>query len=158
VLELFRNRSGAELHPVTYKASAQAVTDVMGGHIALSIDTLIATAPHIASGKLKAVGVSSLKRPAALPSVPTFAESGLANFDLVAWNVWFAPKGTPPEIVSKLNTELVKVLQDPEIQQKLRALGYEPGGPDNAGQVAAFVRAEAQKWGELIRAAGIKAE
>jgi tripartite-type tricarboxylate transporter receptor subunit TctC len=158
VLELFKQTSGAELFPVAYKGAAQALTDLMGGQIQLSIDTLISTAPHIASGKIKALGVSSRARPAALPSTPTFAEAGLKGFDLVAWNVWFAPRGTPPAIVAKLNAEIAAVLKDPEVQQRLRQLGYEPGAGEDPKRVAEFVQAEAQKWGELIRRAGIKAE
>ena len=158
VLELFRQTSGAELFAVTYKASATGLTDLMGGQVQLSIDTLIATAPHIASGKLKALGVSSKTRPGALRSVPTFAESGLAGFDLAAWNVWFAPHGTPDAIVTRLNEALAKVLADPDLQQRLRQLGYEPGAGEDARRVGEFVRSEAGKWGELIRRAGIKAE
>jgi tripartite-type tricarboxylate transporter receptor subunit TctC len=158
VYELLKQLSGAELFPVNYKASGQAMTDLMGGQVQLSIDTLIATAPHINAGKLKALGVSSLKRPAALASVPTFAESGIPGFDLVAWNVWFAPRGTPVEIVAKLNAEIAAVLADANIQQRLRQLGYEPGTGEDPSRVAAFVRAESDKWGQLIRRAGIKAD
>jgi tripartite-type tricarboxylate transporter receptor subunit TctC len=158
VYELFKQLSGADLFPVAYKASSQAMTDLMGGQVQLSIDTLIATAPHIGSGKLKALGVSSLKRPAALSAVPTFAESGIPKFDLAAWNVWFAPRGTPADIVAKLNSEIAAVLADAEVQQRLRQLGYEPGAGENPKRVAEFVQGESQKWGELIRRAGIKAE
>jgi len=158
VYELFKQISGAELYPVNYKASGQAMTDLMGGQVQLSIDTLIAAAPQIAGGKIKALGSSSLKRPATLAGVPTFAESGLPKFDLVAWNVWFAPRGTPAEVVSKLNTEIAAVLADPEVMQRLRQLGYEPGTGEKPAQVAEFVHAEGQKWGGLIRRAGIKAE
>jgi len=158
VYELFKQISGAELYPVSYKASGQAMTDLMGGQVQLSIDTLIAAAPQIAGGKIKALGVSSIKRPATLAGVPTFAESGLPRFDLAAWNVWFAPRGTPPDIVNKLNSEITAVLTDPEVMQKLRQLGYEPGTGEKPAQVAEFVHAEGVKWGGLIRKAGIKAE
>ena len=158
VLELMTRTSGAVFNPISYKASATAMTDLMGGHVQLSIDTVIAAAPQVASGKLKALGVTTAKRAGNLPGAPTFAESGLPGFDLAAWNVWFAPRGTPPEIVTKLNEELRKVLGDAEVQGKLRALGYEPGGTQTAAQVGEFMRAEEKKWGDLIRAAGIKAE
>jgi tripartite-type tricarboxylate transporter receptor subunit TctC len=158
VYELFKQLSGAELFPVTYKASGQAMSDLMGGQVQLSIDTLIAASPHIGSGKLKALGVSSLKRPAALAAVPTLAESGLPRFDLVAWNVWFAPRGTPPEVVTVLNSGIAAVLASADVQQRLRQLGYEPGAGENPARVAEFVDAESRKWGELIRRAGIKAE
>lgn len=158
VLELATKSSGVRFNPVAYKASATAMTDLMGGHIPLSIDTVIAAGPQVAGGKLKALAVSTRTRSSALPGVGTFAEAGLRNFDLAAWNVWFAPRGTPPAIVNQLNAELRKVLAEPEIQAKLRALGYEPGGTEDAARVAEFVRSESAKWGELIRGAGIKAE
>lgn len=157
-LELLQISSGTTVNAVPYKASASAVSDVMGGHVDLSIDTITAVTAPIADKKVKALGVTSVTRATALKDVPTFAENGLQNFNLTAWNVWFAPKGTAPEIVSKLNSEVVKVLADPEVQQKLRAIGFEPGGTDDPDRVAAFVAAEAQKWGDLIRRAGIKAE
>ena len=158
VLELLTKSSGARFNPIAYKASGTAMTDLIGGHVQLSIDTVIAAGPQVASGKLKALAVSSAKRSAALPAVPTFAEAGLAGYDLAAWNVWFAPRGTPPDIVAKLNAEIRKVLADTEVQTRLRALGYEPAGTEEPSRVAEFVRGEAVKWGELIRGAGIKAE
>jgi tripartite-type tricarboxylate transporter receptor subunit TctC len=158
VLELLTKSSGAQFNTIPYKASGTAMTDLMGGHVQLSIDTVIAAGPQVTSGKLKALAVSSLKRSSALPAVGTFAEAGLPGFDLVAWNVWFAPRGTPPEIVTKLNAELRRVLADAEVQAKLRTLGYEPSGSEDPQRVGEFVRAEAQKWGDLIRGAGIRAE
>jgi tripartite-type tricarboxylate transporter receptor subunit TctC len=158
VFELLQTSSGAQFNAVPYKASASAVSDVLGGHVDLSIDTIIAVTPLVADKKVRPLGVSSLTRATSLKDIPTFAENGLQNFNLTAWNVWFAPKGTPPEIVSKLHDELVKVVADPEVQRQLRTIGFEPGGPDNPEQVAAFIATEAQKWGDLIRRAGIKAE
>lgn len=107
---------------------------------------------------MKALGVTSATRASVLPNVPTFAESGVPGFSLVAWNVWFAPRGTPPEIVARLNAEIAHVLADAEVVAKLRALGYEPGTGEDPKGVAEFVQAESRKWGELIRAAGIKAD
>jgi len=158
VLEMLHKTSGARLNPIGYKASAGAMTDLMGGHVNLSIDTVIAAAPHVTSGKLLGIAVSTAKRTYALPNVPSFTEAGLEGFDLAAWNVWFAPKGTPVDIVNKLNDELRKVLADADVQGRLRALGYEPGGAQSPKEVGAFVADETRKWGDLIRAAGIKAE
>ncbi len=158
VLEMLKKTSGAPFNAIAYKASATAMTDLMGGHVNLSIDTVIAAAPQVNGGKLKALAVSTAKRSGVLPNVPTFEESGLSGFDIAAWNVWLAPRGTPADIVAKLNTELKKVLTTPEVQARLRALGYEPAGTQSAAQVAEFLRAEEKKWGDLIRAAGIKAE
>ncbi len=158
VLELLHKTTGARFNPIAYKASAAAMTDLMGGHVNLSIDTVISAAPHVTSGKLSGIAVSTATRTAALPNVPTLAEAGLGGFDIAAWNVWFAPKGTPMDIVDKLNDELRKVLLDPEVKSRLRALGYEPSGMQNSKLVGDFVTAESKKWGDLIRAAGLKAE
>ena len=102
--------------------------------------------------------MTSATRTSVLPSVPSFAESGLPGFSLVAWNIWFAPRGTPPAIVEKLNVEIAKVLAEPDTAAKLRGLGYEPGQADDPQKVSAFVNAETKKWGDLIRAAGITAD
>ena len=158
VLELLSVTSGAQFKDIAYKGSAAAVTDLMGGHVQLSIDTAMAATPHVNSGKLKALGVSTAGRTAVLPNVRTFNESGISGFDLSAWNVWFAPKGTPPEIVERLNHEIRAVLVDPEIKAKMRALGYEPAGAESPQKVAEFVRAETRKWGDLVKSAGLKGE
>ena len=158
VLELLQNKTSTKLFPVAYKASNAALSDVLGGHVELAIDTVIATTPQIESGKLKALGVSSVVRSESIPNVPTFAEAGVPDFDLVAWNIWLAPKGTPTAIVTKLNAEINAALSDPDVQQKLRKLGYIPAGKDDPAAVAEFIRNETTKWGDLIRQAGIKAE
>ena len=150
--------SRANFRNVPYKGSTAAITDVLGGHVQLSIDTAMAATPQISAGKIKALGVTSATRTSVLPSVPSFAESGLPGFSLVAWNVWFAPRGTPPAIVEKLNVEIAKVLAEPDTAAKLRGLGYEPGQADDPQKVSAFVNAETKKWGDLIRAAGITAD
>ena len=158
VLELLSVTSGAQFKDIAYKGSAAAVTDLMGGHVQLSIDTAMAATPQVNSGKLKALGVSTAGRTAVLPNVRTFNESGIPGFDLSAWNVWFAPKGTPPEIVDRLNQEIRALLADPEIKAKMRALGYEPAGTESPRMVAEFVRAETKKWGGLVKSAGLKGE
>ena len=99
VFELLQNKSQAKLFPVAYKASNTALSDVLGNHIDLAIDTVIATTPQIQAGKLKGIAVSSATRSLSLPDVPTFSEGGLKDFDLAAWNIWLAPKGTPDAIV-----------------------------------------------------------
>lgn len=158
VLELLSKSSGASFKDVPYKGSSAAMTDILGGHVQVSIDTAMAATPQVQAGKMKALGVTSAGRATVLPAVPTLAESGVPGFSLVAWNVWFAPQGTPPDIVAKLNTEIRHVLADSDTIAKLRALGYEPGQGEDPRKVAEFVQAETNKWGELIRSAGIKAE
>ena len=158
VLELLQKSSGAQFKNVPYKGSSTAITDVLGGHVQLSIDTAMAATPQVQSGKMKALGLTALSRSTVLPGVSTFSESGLPGFNLVAWNVWFAPQGTPADIVARLNTEIRAVLADSDIAGKMRSLGYEPGAGDDAAKVGEFIRAESAKWGALIRGAGIKAE
>lgn len=158
VLELLSKSSGVSFKDVPYKGSSAAMTDILGGHVQVSIDTAMAATPQVQAGKMKALGVTSSGRATVLPAVPTLAESGVPGFSLVAWNVWFAPQGTPPDIVAKLNTEIRHVLADSDTIAKLRALGYEPGQGEDPRKVAEFVQAETNKWGELIRSAGIKVE
>ena len=158
VLELMAKSSAASFKDIPYKGSTAAISDVLGGHVQLSIDTAMAATPQVQSGKMKALGVTSSARTSVLPTVPTLAESGLPGFNLVAWNVWFAPQGTPADIVAKLNAEMRQVLTDADTIAKLRALGYEPGVGEDPKKVADFVQSETSKWGELIRSAGIKAE
>ena len=158
VLEMLSITSDSRFKDIPYKGSSAAVSDLLGGHVQLSIDTAMAATTLVSNGKLKALGVSTLKPTAVLPGVGTFAESGLAGFDLSAWNVWFAPAGTPAEIVARLNSEIRAVLAEPEIASKMRSLGYEPSGTDAPVEVAALIARETKKWGDLIRSAGIKAE
>ena len=158
VFEQFTVLAGVTLFPVNYKSSPTAMTDLIGNQIALSIDTLIASAPQLKAGRLKAIAVSSKARSEVLPGVPSFAEAGLAGFDISAWNVWFAPRDTPPEAVRALHAGIGRVLAQPDVRQRLRDLGLEPGGADSPQQVAEFVASELRKWGELIRRAGLKAE
>lgn len=158
VLELLSQSAGAKFKDVPYKGSSAAMADLIGGHVQLSIDTAMAATPQVNAGKLKALGVTSARRTSVLPSVPTFAESGIPDFALVAWNVWFAPKDTPPAIVNRLNQEIRLVLAEPDTAAKLNGLGYQQGGSEDPAKVADFVRTETRKWGSLIRAAGIKAD
>jgi len=157
VLELFTRTAGAKLFAVTYKGSAAAFTDVVGGRVPLLIDTATATLPQIAAGKLKALAVSTARRTALAPGIPTFAESGLRGFELVAWNALFAPRGTPVSIVQRLNLEVVRILALPDTRERLLQMGFEPAG-STPEQLAAFVESETRKWTELIRSAGVKAQ
>ena len=158
VFEQFTVLSGVTLFPVNYKSSPTAFTDLIGNQIPLSIDTLIAAAPQLRAGRVKAIAVSSKARSEVLPGVPSFAEAGLAGFDISAWNVWFAPRDTPGEVVKTLNTGIGRVLAQTEVKQRLRDIGLEPGGSESPQAVADFVATELRKWGELIRRAGLKAE
>lgn len=157
VYELLKQQSQAPLFGIPYKGSATAVAETMGGQVPLTIDTVTALRPHVASGKLKALAVTSAKPTDLLPGVKPVAEQGLPGFEVIAWNALYAPKGTPKEIVEKLNAEINKILAQPETKQKLKDLGFDVGG-GSAAQLAQFGAAERAKWGPLIKNAGMKAE
>jgi tripartite-type tricarboxylate transporter receptor subunit TctC len=157
VLELFTQTAGARLFAVTYKGSGAAFTDVAGGRVPLLIDTATATLPQVAAGKLKPIAISTAKRTALAPGIPTFAEAGLAGFELVAWNALFAPRGTPAPIVQRLNAEVLRILAQPDTRERLLQMGFEPAGT-SPEQLAAFVQSETRKWTALIRSAGVKAQ
>ena len=148
---------GAPLFGIPYKGSASALPEVMSGQVPLIVDSITALKPHVDSGRLKALAVTSLGSTAVMPGVRSVAEQGIAGFELTAWNAFFAPRGTPPAIVNLLNTELRKILARPETRQHLAALGFEIVG-STPQQLADVVHAEREKWGRIIRAANIQAE
>ena len=157
VVELLKERSGVTLFGVPYKGASGAVADVMGGQVPVIVDTPTSLRPLLAGGKLRAIAVTSRQPSALVPGVKTVAEQGHANFEVVAWNALYAPKGTPPEVVALLNKTLNKVLQQPEARQKLLDLGFEPaGGPSS--QLGEFAQAERKKWQPLIATAGIRVD
>jgi len=159
-LELLAFRSGVKFTHVPYKGSGPAIQDVIGGQVDMMFDTSVVAAPHVQSGKLRAIAVTSASRLASMPDVPTVAESGLpglANFEVLSWQAIFAPAGTPAPIVDRLHKEIGRILAEPEMQGKLKGFGMEPATMTTA-QVAAFQRAEVAKWAQVIKAANIKAE
>ncbi|SFN56004.1 tripartite tricarboxylate transporter substrate binding protein [Variovorax sp. OV329] len=156
-LEMIQKQGGAAMTAVPYKGSGTSMTDLMGGQVLVGIDTASAARPFISNGKLKALAVTSLKESALLPGVKTAASQGLDGFQMVAWNALYAPHGTPAVIVQKLNAELSKILGQPEVRQRLLDLGHEAaGGPPDA--LTSFARSEREKWGPLIKSAGLKLE
>jgi tripartite-type tricarboxylate transporter receptor subunit TctC len=157
VYELLKEQSGAPLFGVPYKGSSMAMTNVIGGQIPLSIDTVTAARPQLSGNNLRAVAVTSKGESKLLPGVPSVASQGVPGFEVIAWNALFAPKGTPSEVVTKLNLELQKFLALPETQERLLAMGLEVAG-GTPGDLANFVRSEQEKWGPVIKKAGIKIE
>ncbi|MDM0071115.1 tripartite tricarboxylate transporter substrate binding protein [Variovorax sp. J31P207] len=157
VLELIQKQSGIVMRSVPYKGSGTSMTDLMGGQVLVAIDTASAARPFVASGKLKALAVTSLKDSALLPGTPPAAGEGLEGFQVIAWNGLYAPHGTPAAIIQKLNAEIAKILALPEARQRLLELGHEAAGgtPDN---LARFARTERDKWGPLVKSAGMKLE
>ncbi|CAN5721192.1 tripartite tricarboxylate transporter substrate binding protein [soil metagenome] len=157
VFELLKDKSGAPLFGVPYKGSATAMQEVTGGQLPVIIDTATATRAQVSGGKLKALGITTLKSSELLPGVKSVAEQGFPGFEVTAWNALYAPKGTPKPIVERLNAEIAKILAQPETRQKLMQIGFEPAG-GSADELAAFEKRERDKWGPLIQAAGLKGD
>ncbi len=157
VFELMKQQGVDSIRGIPYKGSATAMTDLLGGQVQIGIDTISAARSFLASGKLRALAVTSLKESALLPGVKPVSEQGLAGFQMIAWNGLYAPRGTPPAVVQKLNAEMAKTLARPEVRQRLLELGHEPGG-GSPEELASFAKSERQKWAPLIEQAGLKAE
>lgn len=159
-LELMAFKSGVKFTHIPYKGSGPAIQDAIGGQVDMMFDTTVVAGPHIQSGKLRAIAVTSSKRLASMPDVPTVAESGvpgLQDFEVVSWQAIFVPAGTPAPVVDKLHTEIRKILATPEMQDKLKGFGMEPTDLSTT-QIAAFQKNEVEKWAQVIKAAGIKAD
>ncbi len=159
-LELLAFKSGVKFTHVPYKGSGPAIQDAIGGQVDMMFDTTVVAGPHIQSGKLRAIAVTSAKRLASMPDVPTIAESGLPglqDFEVVSWQAIFVPAGTPAPVIDRMHTEVRKILAQPDMQEKMKGFGMEPADMTTA-QIAAFQKAEVDKWAQVIKAAGIKAE
>lgn len=155
--ELLKERTGANLVHIPYKGGGQAMTDVLGGNIPLVYTAIAGAIPHIKSGKLHPIAVSSAQRASSLPEVPTFIEGGVADFDINSWVGLLAPAKTPKPIVDKLNAELNAVLSDPAVRERLNGLGISatPGSAERFGQE---IQRDLNRYGPVVKAAGIKLE
>ena len=155
--ELFKGMAGVEMQHVPYKGSPPALNDVMGGQVDMTFDNITTAWALAKGGKLRALAVTTAQRSSVAPDVPTLAESGLPGYEIGSWQGVFAPAGTPPDIVKRLNAEIVKIIKSPEVQKKLIDLGAEPVG-DTPEQFATFVKAEVVKWGEVVKKSGAKVD
>lgn len=157
IMLLLQQRTGLKLTHVPYKGSAQAQTDLIGGQVDMTFDTVVSMLPHIKSGKLRPLAVSTLKRSPLLPDVPTLHELGVSNFEVGAWLGMLAPAGTPRSIVDKLNQELNLALDDEGVKSRLTAMGSEilKNTPD---EFAVFIRSENERWSKLVRETGAKVD
>jgi len=155
--ELFKSMAGADMQHVPYKGSPPALQDVMGGQVAMTFDNITTAWPLAKGGKLRALAVTTAKRSAVAPDVPTLAEAGLPGFEVGSWQGVFAPAGTPPEIVRRLNAEIVKILNMPEVRDKLAALGAEVA-PNSPEEFATMVKAEVGKWAEVVKKSGARVD
>ena len=155
--ELFARRAGIKITNVPYKGAAPALTDLMGGQTDFMLPTPQAAIPLLKGGKLRALAVTSAKRLPVLPDVPTVAEAGYKDFEAIDWKVLVAPAGAPADIVKRWHDEVDKALQQPETLDRLHAEGSTPmrGSP---AQIAQFLKAEYDRWGTVVRDAGVKLE
>ncbi len=147
--ELFKSMAKVELTHIPYKGSAPAVSDLLGNQIAIMFDNMPSVIPHVRSGKLRAIAISTAKRSPELPDVPTIAEAGVPGYEAVSWFGLFAPAATPKPVLDKLSTALSKVLANPEVQKKISAQGGETVN-ETPAQFAAFIRSETTKWGKVL--------
>jgi tripartite-type tricarboxylate transporter receptor subunit TctC len=155
--ELLSNLTGAKLTPIAYKSSAQSVVDTIAGRIELQFGTMAPVLPHVRSGKLRALAVTSTKRAPALPEVPTAQEAGLAGFDVTLWLAVFAPAKTPRPIIDRLHREFTAAITQPQVQEALLAQGLQP----ETSTPAAFTKilaAEITRWREVAKKANLKPE
>ena len=155
--EMLKMLTGIDMQHVPFKGSAQAISDVIGGQIAMSFENIVVASPFVKNGRLKALGVTSAKRASALPSVPTMAESGVPGFEAVGWFGVVAPAATPKDIIAKLNGEMVRMLSSPDVKERISSLGAEvvsttPEGMDQ------FNRAQIELWAKVVKASGARAE
>ena len=153
--ELFMYMTGTKMVPVPYKGGAPGNIAVVSGEVQLYFATISTALPHIRAGKLRAIAVTTRKRTTAAPEYPTIAEAGLPGYEHASWVGMLAPAGTPPAIISRLNTEIARIVHLPEVKEFLLRDGLEPEG-DTAKEFAANIRNEVAKWIKVVKAAGIK--
>ena len=151
--ELFKSTAKLDMTHIPYKGSAPALADLVGGHVPIMFDSAIAILPMIKAGQVRAIAITSAKRSAALPDVPTFEESGMKGFESYAWYGFLAPARTPPDVIAKLNEAALKIMQTPEWQRILADTGSENVGTSPA-QFGEFIKAETAKWAKVVKESG----
>lgn len=156
--ELFIQVAGIKMVNIGYKGQPPAIPDLLNGTLHFKIVALGLAAPHVKSGKLKALATFTHQRVAALPEVPTIAEAGFPEAALVPWYGAYVRAGTPREIVERINGEINKALQSPEVSDRLLKSGSLPGSVKSADEIQAMMRSDVERWGKVVRAAGIKAQ
>ena len=155
--ELLKGMTGIDMVHVPYKGSPPALVDLLAGRVPIMSSTMPPVLPHIRSGKVRALAVTSVKRSGAVPDIPTVAESGVPGYEAIAWQGLLAPAGTPRPVVNRINAEFVNVLKRPEIVAKLNEQGYETVA-STPEWFASYTKSEIAKWSRVIKAAGLKGE
>ena len=155
--ELFKSMAGVDLVHVPYKGSPQALTDLLGGQTQIMFASLVSALPHIRQARLRALGVTSLKRAAALPDLPAINEAGLRGYDVSVWMGIVAPAGTPPAIIAQLNRQIAALLQSPDIRERLAVQGLEAAS-NSPAEFRTYIASEVRKWAVVIKQAGVVAD
>jgi tripartite-type tricarboxylate transporter receptor subunit TctC len=156
--ELFNRAAGVKMVHIPYKGAAPALTDLVAGHVHLYFTSPISAQPFTRSGRLRQVAVTSLKRSPSSPGLPTVAESGFPDFDVVSWWGVLTPAGAPKEVISRLHAEIVKAIALPDIRAKFSDQGADPAASNTPEQFAALIQSEILKWGRLIKELGVRPE
>ncbi len=155
--ELFKVMAGVQMQHIPYRGSGQMMPELLGGTLPVAVDNIATAVPHMKSGKLRALAVTSAQRSIVAPDVPTMAESGLAGYELTSWQAVFAPAGTPQPIVDRLYTEIAKILKTPEMQKRLGELGLDISGMPPA-ELGALVKKDVPRLGKIVKDSGAKAD
>jgi tripartite-type tricarboxylate transporter receptor subunit TctC len=155
--ELFKLMSGIDIVHVPYKGSAPAMADLLGGHVQMTLDPLPSSIGNIRAGKLRALAVTTANRAPLLKDVPTLSESGLPGYDMNGWSGLLVPAGTPKNITSRLHSEIVKVLNMPDVKSRFSGMGFETVG-NSPSEFQAFIRREVEKWGKIVKSLNISAD
>ena len=155
--ELFKMLAKVDMVHIPYKGSAPAMTDMIGGQVQVMFDNMPSALPHVKGGKLRALAVTSAQRSPSAPDIPTMGEAGVAGFDVQSWFGLVAPKGTPKDIIARLNAEAVKALASADIKERFMDLGAVPGpmSPEAFGE---YIRSEIIRWSEVVKVSGAKVE
>jgi tripartite-type tricarboxylate transporter receptor subunit TctC len=155
--ELFKTMAGVDMQHIPYKGSPPALQDVVSGQVTMTFDNITTAWPLAKAGQLRALAVTTAKRSPIAPEVPTLAEAGLAGYEIGSWQGVFAPAGTPADIVKRLNVEIVKIINMPDVREKLVNLGAEPVG-DTPEEFAALVKSEGAKWAAVVKQSGARVD
>lgn len=155
--EMFKSMTGTAMQHIPYKGSGPVVTDLLGGQIQIAFEAIVSLQPHVRSGRLKAIAVTSREPSDSMPGVPSIAQSGVPGYESTAWYGVVGPAGLPTELVNRLNAHMRRVLDEPETRARVASIGSGPvhGTPE---QFAGFIKSESTKWAKVIKEAGIKAD
>ena len=155
---LLLNMTGLSMVHVPYRSTPSALTDVIAGHVPLMMSNIVVAVPHVRSGRLRAIGVTSAQRSSGAPELPTIAEMGLPGYEAVQWYSLVAPAGTPREIILKMHAAMLRALQDPAVKKRLNEDGAEPTPNATPEEFGAMLKSEMIKWGKVVKSAGITEE